>query len=204
MGKYNDELLKKTVTSPEKEIVIVDEEYISKEPVTYTIKTKEGFIITDSNGIECYKYKTKSFSDTFIIYDPKEKPLLSIKMGFTSKIFSEKRTKKEIGKIKPKNSTKAQKYEIVYTNKATGKEEILNLNCSSYFRTSGIFHGREKEGAPLIGRIIRTVDNSFFNQNATYTIEIAPNVDILIMVALCVYVSLKKTSEDAAVIAAVI
>jgi len=205
MGKYSDELLNKSVTSPEKEVVIVDEEYISKESVTLTINAKEGFsqefVIMDSNGKECYKFKTKSFSDTFTICDPKEKPLLSIKMGFSSdKIFSEKRTKKEIGKIKPKNSTKAHKYEIEYTNKATRKEEILNLNCSSNYRTSGVFHGREKEGAPLISRFSREINNSFLSSKSTFTIEIAPNVDILIMVALCVYVSLKKTSAESTVL----
>jgi len=209
MGKYSDELLKKTVTSPEKEIVIVDEDYISKEPTTYTINVKEGFsrhiTIMDSDGKECYQYKTKSLSDTFTICDTKEKPLISIKMGFTTdRIYSEKRIKKEIGTIKGKNSTKAHKVVIEYTNKATKKEEVLNLNCSSNYRTSGVFHGREKEGAPMICRFNREFKSSFLDSESNFTIEIAPNVDTLIMITLCVYIILKKSNDEAAVLAAAV
>jgi len=168
MGKYSDQLMSKSVISPDKEIVIVDEDYISKEPTNFVINVKEGFSydfeILDNNGKECYRTKSKSLSDTRTIYDLKDKPMVSMKEGFTTdKIFSEKKIKKEIAKIKPKNSTKANKYEIEYLNKASRKNEILNLNCSSSFTTAGIFNGREKEGATMICRIRRTSDVKFFN-----------------------------------------
>jgi len=74
---------------------------------------------------------------------------------FCTKIFSEKEGKKEIVKKKHKNSMKSQKYTIDYINKTTGKDEILNMNCSFTCHTCGIFNGKEKEGAPMIGRFCK-------------------------------------------------
>jgi len=201
MGKYSDQLMSKSVISPDKEIVIVDEDYISKEPTTIIFNIKENFSyefeILDSNGKECYRTKAKSLSDTRFVYDLKDKPLVSIKEGFTTdKIFSEKKTKKEIAKIKPKNSTKAHKYEIEYSNKATRKDEILNMNCSNSFTAIGIFNGREKEGATMVCRIRRTSEEKFLSSKYQYTMEIAPNVDTLFMITLGIYILRHKSNES--------
>jgi len=197
MGKYSEELMNKKIISPDNEINIIDEEYVSKVPTIYSINLKEDttFIISDSNGKICYKFTYKSISDTITICDAKDKPLITIKKGLSSvKILAEE-GKKEFAKLKFKNSTKGHKFLMEYINKATEKEEVLNLNCSSNYRTSGVFYGREKENAPMISRICRLSNDINLNKKFNYTIEIAPNVDNLIIIALSVYISMKRYQD---------
>jgi len=201
MGKYSDELMEKTVTSPSNEIIIIDRDYISKEPTYYTVNVRESsstyeFEILDKDGKECYKCISKAISDTKLVCDSKNQPLILIKEGATSiKLLSEKNDIKEIAKIKFKNSTKAHKYALEYFNIATQKEEVLNLNCSNTYRTNGVFYGREKEGAPMICRICKTPKESIKNLKNQFTIEIAPNVDSLIMIVFALYISLRRQND---------
>jgi len=197
MGKYSDKLMKGKVTSPSNEIIIVDEKYISKEPTIYTINVKEGssneFTILDSNQEVCYKCKSNSDNDTATICDSRDKPIITIKEGSTStKIFfaEEKQEKQVLAKIHYKNSTKAIKHTIDYLNLATKKNEVLNFNCSSTYRASGVFYGREKEDAPMICRICKIQKKSAKEKDYQFKIEIAPSVDILIMIALTINITL--------------
>jgi len=200
MGKYSDQLRSKNVTSPDNKLVAIDENYVTKEPTTYKInfeeKLSDNYKILDSNDKECYIVKKKTFGDVAIC-NLNEEPLILIKDDFTLKILKyEKEGKKVIAKVEYKATMKHNKYEVKFKNISTGKDETLCLNGSSTYNTVGVFNGKEKEGAPMISRMQNTINvSSFFNYKGQFTIEIAPNVDSLLMIALGLFISLTKIND---------
>jgi len=71
------------------------------------------------------------------------------------KLISIKEDEKEIAKFSSKNtSTLHHKFKVEFSNKASEVYEILNIHCSTAYRNTGAFNRNEKEGAPMICRII--------------------------------------------------
>ncbi len=186
MVKYDEKLKNYNVASPDKEIVVVGEKYISKEPSTFTINFKTitfpHIEILDNDGKKCFKTDYKTLSRT--ISDLEDNFLLSMETGFISdKIYSEKKIKEKVAEISSvNNTTKRLKYKIEFTNKINGKKDIINMKCSESYHTIGFFNGKEKEGAPMICRIRRTPE-----KHHILIVEIAPNVDIPFMIVLAIY-----------------
>jgi len=199
MGKYSDQIKSNELTPPKDKIVVIGEDYISNEPTSYTVKYKNNYLaieVFDSNGKKCFKTKSKmcgigisDMNDEDILYF-NENSIPSVKL------ISKKEDEKEIARFSSKNTTtQHHKYKVEFTNKTNEICQIINVHCSSTYRSVGVFNGNEKEGAPMICRMI---DNSKSNQiscdriyeayTSEYTIEIAPNVDNLLMIALMIYI----------------
>jgi len=194
MGRYSDKLMSTSVVSPNNKIVNFGDEYISKEPTTFTFHVMDSFYkyeILDSNGNECFKAKHSRMTNYITLYDLNKKPLATIKNGFNcQKIFSDTEYDKEMACFKFRNtSTQLHKFNVEYFNKATKRSEILKINCSRSYRTIGVFDGKESEGAPMICRM-DTKSLEYFSpyKNFRYNIEIAPNVDVLYMISLFIFI----------------
>ncbi|ORX86183.1 hypothetical protein BCR32DRAFT_325071 [Anaeromyces robustus] len=82
-------------------------------------------------------------------------------------------------KFLQRKSMKAIKYTIEYFNQYTGREEILDVNCTSNYFNIGIYYGKRKEGGSLICSINRP---QVLSKNLI--IEIAPDVDIMFMITI--------------------
>jgi len=147
----------------------------------------------DSNKKECYKCNFNTEGDIIIFYNLNDNPLILLKeCSGCVKILSEKEDKKELIIIKNKITMSHHKYSIDYLNKATNKKELLNMKGSNTFRTSGIFYGSEKEGAPMICRICKIEKKPEYQ----FTVEIAPNVDNLIMIAITLITTFEINDDE--------
>jgi len=205
MGKYSDHLMSSKVVSPDNKIVLIDEKkYISEKPTTFTfnynnVATIKQYEILDRNGKEPFIIK-KNSSHLYNIYDLNDKCLLKFKEGFTDgKLLIEKGENEEekLVNIKSRNII-SHEYRAEFLNKFTGKDEILNIHYSTSFTTIGVFYGNEEEGAPLICRMHLTEKGKtrFLYKGCQYTIEIAPNVDILYLIAVSLFILRKPIKDD--------
>ena len=84
MGKYSDHPMNTEITTPEKEIIVFGEEYISKEPKKYIIKYKGSQIrIFDDKLEECFKAKKKLTGFGIYTLEEDNKRLALYKEGFS-------------------------------------------------------------------------------------------------------------------------
>jgi len=206
MGKYNDQLMSNELTPPKNKIVAVSEDYTSMEPTTYTVKYKDNLLsieVFDSNGKQCFK--TKNIVTGIGIYDMNDEQILKLNENLfpSAKLISKKEDKKEIAKFETKNTTTTHhKFKVEFSNKAGEVSEFLNIHCTSSYRGIGVFSGDEKEGAPMICRMInssKTHNTNYYNSygvyTSNYTVEIAPNVDNLFMIAVMIYIMERRIYE---------
>jgi len=174
------------VQAPNTNIAVIDSKSVYQQPVNLFIeKAKNDFAkynlkVKDSNGVKQFKGKSKIEKQT--IYTMDEKPIFTLKNSNLSRkiIYLGKDKSKIIGKIKYRRSN--VKYKIEITNLLTGQEEILEMNSDKKLVVCGIFHGKEKEGAPLIAKITRDPTMS-----SKCTLEIAPGVDNIFMIGLAAF-----------------
>jgi len=184
---------------PKNKIVAIEDRFAFPQPVTLVLKEKifsfsgDDFTITDVNGTSYFKCKGKAFSirEKKVLYDLYNKPLLSIKNKLMSlrgklKIF-DGAGEKVLVTVEPQSLFLNKKYLINFTNLATGKEDYIEMKCDLVGCTAGIFHGKEKEGAPLICKIHKKFDAKLLlTSQENYYIEIAPGVDSSFMMALAI------------------
>ena len=187
---YNSEL----VTNPKYDISVL-EGFTFKQSMSLLLidnpETKDcecKFVGVD--GVEYFKCKKGDSSR--VVYDANNQPLFN----FREKLFSSK-TKVYKGKddseimatISPKNSTVAIKFSVEFTNQATERSEVLDINCDGFYGSCGIFQGKEKEGSPMVAKIVEIMDaNSFLTETESrYSIEMAPNVDNALIIAIAVF-----------------
>lgn len=201
MGKYSDQIKSNELTPPKDKIVVIGEDYISNEPTSYTVKYKNNHLaieVFDSNGKKCFKTKRKMFG--IGISDMNDEDILYFNDNTlpSVKLISKKEDEKEIARFSGKNTTtQHHKYKVEFTNKTNEICQIINVHCSSTYRSVGVFNGNEKEGAPMICRMINNSKSTSFDRvyeayTSEYTIEIAPNVDNLLMIALMIYIMTEK------------
>ncbi|ORX52250.1 hypothetical protein BCR36DRAFT_582748 [Piromyces finnis] len=201
----------KEVNSPEYDVVAIDPKYVFDKTTKLLLKeglfsiSGDDFAIKDTSGKSYFKCEGKTFSirDKKFISDMEGNPLFCISNAVLffkgkMKIYEGNTTKKVIANIIPQTSIKSRKYVITYYNISTEKEEILNMKFDFYNHSCGIFCGKEKEGAPMICKIIKKVDaKRILTNKENYYIEIAPNVDIAFMVALAIcFDELKNDDSD--------
>ncbi|OUM62297.1 hypothetical protein PIROE2DRAFT_44444 [Piromyces sp. E2] len=197
------------VTPAPHPIAAIEQRFVFNQPITLLLDEKrsfsgDDFSIKDSNGVSYFKCKGKTFSfrDKKIIYDLYDKPIFNIQenafIGHGQKIYAGKSTDKIIGSVSRKSMLKKNKYELSYTNIATGQSEILDLKCDFMGCSCGIFCGKEKDGAPMICSISKTKKLlSFVSDRDHYAIRIAPGVDAALMVALTIiFDELKNEDEE--------
>jgi len=188
---------KDEVSAPKNEIVAIDSKFVQKESVTLVLKEKlfsmsmDDFSIKDTNGVAYFKCEGKAFSvrPKKIVYDTDKNPLFNIQhklLAFkpTAKIYTGTDDSNQIAKISLKKVISVKKYIVEFHNKATGKDECIEMKCDTMGYSCGIFYGKEKEGAPMISKITRKINaSSILSPEGNYYVEIAPGVDIALIVA---------------------
>jgi len=95
-----------------------------------------------------------------------------------------------ITSVKTKDSTVAEKFSAEFINKLTEKQETFDINCDIKFRICGIFHGKEKKGAPMVCKIER---NIYYANN--YKVTIAAGVDVAFVIALS-FIFIKRSFKE--------
>jgi len=208
MGLFKN-YVNKPLTSPKTPIVAVDNRFAFQQPVTLLLKEKilsfsgDDFSITDVRGTPYFKCNGKAFNikEKKVIYDLYNKPVLSIKNKFFS--ISNKQTiydgsgNQVIARVEPQGIILNKKYFVYYKNLVTGKDDYIEMKCDLIGSTCGIYHGREKEGAPLICKIHKKLDAKLvFTSQENYYIEIAAGVDASFMVALAICFDEFKNEKD--------
>jgi uncharacterized protein YxjI len=202
---------RKELTSPEKDVVAVDSKYVFEEPTELLLKegllsfSGDDFTIKDSSGNSYFKCEGKllSIRDKKFVTDMEGKPLFCIanKVLFLKgrlKIYEGNDTKKVLASIAPQTSIKSRKHIVTYYNPVTEKEETLDMKFDFFNHSCGIFYGKEKEGAPMICKIIKKIDaKRILTNKENYYIEIAPGVDIALMSALAIcFDEIKNDDSD--------
>eukprot|EP00833_Pecoramyces_ruminatium_P015122 jgi/Orpsp1_1/1189154/evm.model.d7180000069894.1 len=188
MGYYKEQV-KKDIEKSEKEITFIGPKYVFNNPVYLILeernKRKDYYVKGIKGGIF---FKCLGNYSNSIIY-MKDEPLFSIKNSSSkSKICAHDNEEKVYCTVTTKNSFVAEKYNVEYINLSTEENEILNMNADTGHRSCGIFTGREKEGAPMICKIVRYVkkNRETVYDNATYYLEISANADNLFMIMLSI------------------
>jgi len=203
---YNDD----PISSPKNDIVCTESRFISRKPVTLILREKlfefsdDDFIIKDTNNTEYFKCKEKinRFKEKKTIYDLCETPILNIHHKILSlrkyiKIYSDENEQRQLASIHKKSLFSIKKYIIEFYNQATEQTEYLEMKCDYFSFTCGIFYGKEKEGAPLICKVIKRLDAKLlFTSQENYYCQIAPGVDLAFMVALSICFDEYKNEND--------
>jgi len=144
-------------------------------------------------GVDGIDYFKCNKGDAFrVVHDNNNTPLFNFREKLFSsktKIYKGKDDKDILATITPKNSTVAIKFSVEFFNQATEKTEILDMNCDGFYGSCGIFQGKEKEGSPMVAKIVEIMDaNSFLLETESrYSIEMAANVDNALIIALAVF-----------------
>jgi len=184
MGYYGDQT-KKELEKPPKEIAVVDPAFVFKAPIMLYMEhhgiTTPKYIF---KGIDGKTYFTGKDSLTkCILYDSTDAPLVNIRTSLSGNYKVYLKDKKETLLIETtsKFSWVANKLIVKYHNIATESEETLDLNMESYYRSAGLFAGKEKENAPMICKIMRMKGTS---SHSEYSIEMAAGVDNVFLLAI--------------------
>jgi len=192
MGYQDNEVVK-----PSNDIVALESRFLFQQPITLVINTKllslssDNFTIKDVEGREFFKCKGSSLNigDKKILYDVYEIPILNIQNRLLSlkdktTIYLGNHTEQVVATISQKNMMNFSKYTLEFFNQATDKQEFLDMKCNIMGSSCGIFYGKEKEGAPMISKITRKINaSSILSPEGNYYVEIAPGVDIALIVA---------------------
>ncbi|ORX77816.1 hypothetical protein BCR32DRAFT_328767 [Anaeromyces robustus] len=194
MNKFADSPL----SSPKTSVVAVDERFVLNKPVTLLLKEKifslsgDDFTIKDTNDVSYFKCKGKAFNikSKKNIYDINNKPLFNIQnkniIALKKKmiIFSGENEANIIATICPKTAIFSKTSLVEFKNKLTGENEVLKMKYDLIGNSCGIFYG-ESENAPLICKIHRKFDAKLIlTSKDNYHVDIAPGVDISLMLAL--------------------
>jgi len=197
---YYVEQVKRPIDVPLKPVNVFGSSYVFQSPMAVVLEvqnlfSKYKYLIKGLND-EVYFRATKGLST--VLYDMNDKPLLNIRNGFTKVCLYEGKNHDEqpLVVIKNKDSTVARKFTVTYINRQTKQEETLDMNCDCHFRSAGIFMGKEKEGAPMVGKCIQTVKPTIGGEKIKYTIQIAPGIDIILIIALSIFIRIKKEGQS--------
>jgi len=193
---YYIEQVKKSINIPLKTIDVFGSSFVFQSPVVVILEvqklfSKYKYIIKGTNGEEFFRVKN---SLKLTLSDMNNKPLLNIRNGF-SKICiyeGESHEGEPVVTIKHKESRVARKFTVTYINRLTKQEETLDMNCDHYYRSAGFFMGKEKEGAPMVCKLVQITRPTFGGENIKFTIEIAPGIDNILMIALSSLIVAKK------------
>ncbi|ORX85842.1 hypothetical protein BCR32DRAFT_265386 [Anaeromyces robustus] len=184
MRYYNNQV-KKQITKAPTDIAVVNPNFIFQAPV---------LLIMEHHSIKKPKYVFKSVDGQVlftghssfskcVLYDRNNIPLINIRNNFEVYSGKDKKNGKLLIETVKKNSTVAKKFIIKYYNIVMERKEILDFNIESYFRSAGLFVGKEKENAPMIYKIMRMKSKT---SHSEYTLEMTPGVDYIFLMALAI------------------
>ena len=190
-------------------IIATENRFAFSQPISLLLREKvaswsgDDFSITDFYGTPYFKCDGRvfSFRQKKVLYDCYMKPIFNIKHEIFSmrgryKFYLGGEGNRVIVSVDP-ISTFNSLYAVTFYNLATGPNDYLELACDFFGNKCGIFHGKAKQGAPLICRINKKYDakNYFFNKQ-NYVVEISPNVDAALMIGLGIIFNEIKNDHD--------
>lgn len=190
----------KKVTPIDHDIMVTEQRFVFDKPITLLLRENilcfsgDDFTIKDTDGVSYFKCKGKALNirDKKIIYDLYGTPILNICNGILflksrMKIYADNNDKKTLAKITPQTSISSRKYVISFYNIANEQEETLDMKCDFFSHSCGIFYGKEKEGSPMVCKIVKKIDaKGLLTKKDDYYIEIAPGIDAALMVAIAI------------------
>ncbi|KAL6599407.1 tubby C-terminal-like domain-containing protein [Neocallimastix sp. 'constans'] len=196
MGFYEkDEVCK--LSSPKNSIVVIDEKYTYKHPITLVLNEKvsptgNDFDIESSSGVTYFKCRGKGLSvgNDKVFYDNEKNPLFMIRNKFFSvkkklNIYEGDRDHKTLGSVIPLSVVDVQKYNVDFLNKTSGEREQFIVKCdtsdgnsASIFYDGGVICKIERKEVSI---------GTFLSRKSKFTIDIAPGVDtaFILAVAIC-------------------
>ena len=195
---------------PRNPIVATENRFIFQQPIYLSLRERiaswsgDDFAITDLNGTPFFKCSGKVFSmrQKKILYDVYMNPIYNIKHELLSmrgryKFMYGGQGDRVIASVDPINAFSSH-YSINFYNLATGRNDYLELACDFMGSKCGIFHGKAKEGAPMICRINKQYDaKNYFYDKQNYVVEISPNVDAALMIGLgIIFDEIKNDNND--------
>ncbi|KAG4084815.1 tubby C-terminal-like domain-containing protein [Neocallimastix lanati (nom. inval.)] len=190
----------KKVTQLDHDIAVTEQRFVFDKPINLVLKENimsfsgDDFTIKDTEGVSYFKCKGKAMNirDKKTIYDLYGTPILNIRntilfLKDRMKVYADKDDKKTLATVTPVTSINSRKYTISFYNIATEKEETLDMKCDFFSHSCGIFYGKEKEGSPMICKIVKKIDAvSFLTNKDNYYVEVAPGIDAALMVAIAI------------------
>ncbi|KAG4089728.1 hypothetical protein H8356DRAFT_1717014 [Neocallimastix lanati (nom. inval.)] len=193
MGLFSSVKKDEKIVTPKDKIVAVDDRFVLKENTVLMLKEKiisltgDDFSIKDVNGVCYFKCKGKAITmrGKKEFYDANGKLLFSLKNKLlavkkTIKVYEGDSDSKTLAVVKPKSALFLKNCEAEFFNKTTGKTDKFNMKCDVIGFRCHVYHGSD-----LICKIHKKFDGklAFTGQN-NYYVEIAPNVDIALMLAI--------------------
>ncbi|ORX47374.1 hypothetical protein BCR36DRAFT_97017 [Piromyces finnis] len=177
-------------------IRVINDKYVYEKKTTFHYKPGNfifDFRVEDENNKMLYKHKYNGITGNSVLYDPKtDKKLFKFKViSHITKpneiIITSMKDDKEMEKISCIQTVKPlfikYKCEIEFFNKATKKNEIIEVRCPSFNKDCTVYYGREKENGILIGQFS---SKSFFGSD--FKIDIMPGVDTLFILLIIIQV----------------
>ncbi|ORX52252.1 hypothetical protein BCR36DRAFT_582749 [Piromyces finnis] len=181
-----------SVKAPRKAVVGTEARFLAQQPVTLVLKehvlsySGDDFSIKDLNGVSYFQCKGKyiSLHDRKCIYDIYNNPIITVKEKISIKFkqtLIDPKSKQKIANIK-KPLFYHKTLIVKFFNKTTNKKEVITVRNDLMALSSGIYYDNV-----MIGRIIKKFDvKTLFTNKDSYLLEIAPNVDMALMVALAI------------------
>jgi len=185
-GKENNQL----IPLPHNDICVIDEKYLSDENSIFYFKTigkflNYKFIFEDINHKLLYKCDYNGITGSIALNDPKtDRALLKMKNKIhlikpNEIVISSFKNDKEISTVtcsyKSKITFSNSIYRITFFNKATEKEELIEVECNGTYSNCAIYYGKQKEN----GIKICTFESSKIFTGVDFKIEILPRIDSL-------------------------
>jgi len=185
------------VESPKVPIIGTEARFLAQQKVVLKVKEHilsfigDDFSIKDTNGVNYFKCKGKyvTLHDRKYIYDIYDNPIITIKKNISLRFkqtLNDPVSDHEIASIKKSSLFSFRKLVIKFYNKATNQKEVLVLKSDIMSLSCGIYYG-DNSNAPMVARVFKVLDaKTLFTNKDSYSIEIAPNVDMALMVALAI------------------
>lgn len=195
------------VQAPQVSVIGTEPRFIAQKPVTLALKERvlsfsgDDFSIKDTNGMTYFKCKGKylTLHDRKYLYDIYNNPIITIKQNISLRFkqtLNDPRSDEKIASIKKTSLLSFRSLTVKFFNKATNKKEILTVKGDIMSFSCGIYYG-EGSHAPMIARVVKRIDaKTIFTSKDSYSLEIAPNVDMALMVALAIIFDEFKHEDD--------
>ncbi|KAG4083910.1 hypothetical protein H8356DRAFT_1746598 [Neocallimastix lanati (nom. inval.)] len=197
---YFEEICKKKLQSPNGEgLVVVSPVFLSKENMTFIIERTNNklakfiFKISDKDGNKIYKGR-KTNRKRIIYSVDSEEPLFTVKETNSrksrKKMYLGKNKKgRFLGIIRAKHNHSNEdrkyskfNYKVKFHNSVSKRNEFIEMNSDEDESICALFHGKEKEDAPVICKMIRAQDDPNH-----LTVQLAKDVDYMFILGLALF-----------------
>jgi len=185
------------VQRPQVSVIGTEPRFLAQQPVTLVLKehvlsfSGDDFSIKDTNGMTYFKCKGKymTIHDRKYLYDIYNNPIITIKENISLRFkqtLNDPRSDHKIASIKKTSLLNFRSLTVKFYNKATNQKETLTVKGDLMSLSCGIYYGSSSSG-PMIARVTKKLDaKTLFTKKDSYSLEIAPNVDMALMVALAI------------------